>query len=234
MVVAPFVPVAVEAAVFDCVTLPPPPGLLTRTGDASFDGASCAAKDAARPSCPVHDFWPSAWIWRPPPASLCVPFCWVEAVLPAFAADAAVFDWVTSPSLPQLPTRTGEAVFPAPEPPHPHGERSLPKSCTAPDNAIAAWSVPACWPSTWMPRPPQPHLLPATVWFPVWFVVAALLAFATDDAVFDCLTEPPLPGLSTRTGDASFDAPICFAKDAASAPCSVLASCPAIWMPLPA
>ena len=28
-------------------------------------------------------------------------------------------------------------------------------------------------------------------WFPVWFVVAALLAFAADPAVFDCFTEPP-------------------------------------------
>jgi hypothetical protein len=217
--------------VFDWFTDPPPPGLWTRIGEASFDGENCAASEAASACWPVQDSWPSAWIWSPLPASDCVPFCVVDAVLPAFAADSAEFDWVTSPSLPGLWTRTGEAVLPPAPPSQPHGDRLPSKCCTAADSAAAACSVPLFWPSTWMPVPAQPHEAAAFDCEPVWFVVAALAAVADEPAVFDCVTLPPLPALFTRTGAASFDAPDCFAADAASAPCSVFASCFATWTP---
>src|SRR5581483_9158978 len=58
-------------------------------------------------------------------------------------------------------------------------------------------------------------------------------AVAVEPTVFACVTEPPSPGLSTRTGDASFEAPCWSANEPASAPCSVEASCPATWMPVP-
>ena len=124
--------------------------------------------------------------------------------------------------------------MPALLPPQPHGDRFSPNSCTAPDSAIAACFVPDFWPSTWMPVPSQPHDSPALDCVPFCVVPAALPAVAVDAAVFDCLTSPPLPALLTRTGDASFDAPSWNASDAASAPCAVFASCPAIWMPVPA
>ena len=75
---------------FDCVTEPPPPGLQTRTGEASFDGPNCAAREAARASCSVAACWPSTWI--PEPVSLCVPSCVVAARLPAVAEESALFD----------------------------------------------------------------------------------------------------------------------------------------------
>src|SRR6478736_4302882 len=103
----------------------------------------------------------------------------------------------------------------------------------ASDAAIAPWSVSDFCPSTWMAVPPlQPHV-PAAVWLAFWDVPARLPATAPEPTVLDWLTEPPLPGLSTRTGEASFDAPSCAAADAARAPCAVDASCDAIWIALP-
>src|SRR3954468_8667132 len=74
---------------------------------------------------------------------------------------------------------------------------------------------------------------PAAVWLPFCDVPARFPATALEPTALDCETEPPLPGLLTRTGDASFDAPFCTAADAARAPCAVDASCVAIWIALP-
>ena len=51
-----------EPAVFDCVTLPPPPGLQTRTGEAVFDAPICSAAEPANEPCFVSACWPATWI----------------------------------------------------------------------------------------------------------------------------------------------------------------------------
>jgi hypothetical protein len=51
-----------------------------------------------------------------------------------------------------------------------------------------------------------------------WVVDAALPASADDAAVFDCVTGPSLPGLSTRIETAVFDGSICVAFESAAAP----------------
>src|SRR3954453_4117832 len=85
-----------------------------------------------------------------------------------------------------------------------------------------------------MPSPvPQPHDAPAWDWCAFWVVVASLPARADDAALFDWLTLPSEPGLSTRTGDASFDGSTWAASDAARAPCSVPAAWFACWMAVP-
>src|SRR3954466_5705036 len=84
-----------------------------------------------------------------------------------------------------------------------------------------------------MPVPPRRACSPAAVWLPFCDVPARFPATALEPTALDCVTEPPLPGLATRTGDASFDAPCCAAADAARAPCAVDASCDAIWIALP-
>ena len=53
--------------------------------------------------------------------------------------------------------------------------------------------------------PPQPHDSPAWDWLAFWVVAASLPECADDAALFDWLTLPSEPGLSTRTGDASLD-----------------------------
>ena len=63
--------VAEEPAVFCWLTEPPPPGLLTRTGEAWFDAPNCAASDPAKDPCPVFASWPSTWIAEPPAACDC-------------------------------------------------------------------------------------------------------------------------------------------------------------------
>ena len=95
---------------FCWLTEPPPPGLLTRTGEASFDAPNCAASDAAKEACPVFASWPSTWIAGP--AASCEASCFVEALLPEVADEPTVFDCVTLPSEPGLHTRTGEATLP--------------------------------------------------------------------------------------------------------------------------
>ena len=52
----------------------------------------------------------------------------------------------------------------------------------------------------------------------------------TSQTEFDCDTSPPFPGLSTRTGEAVFDAPTCSAAEPANEPCDVHACWPATWI----
>jgi hypothetical protein len=49
------------------------------------------------------------------------------------------------------------------------------------------------------PVPAQPHDEPLCVCVAVWLTGAVFVAWADESAVFDCDTEPPFPGLSTRT-----------------------------------
>jgi len=205
-----------DPAAFAWYTDPPPPGLSTRTGDASLLAPNCAASEAATASCSVEACCPSTWIWRPLPASDCEPFCLVAAPFSAAADERASFACDVVPSSPELPTLVGEAVLPE-LPPQPHGERS-PNCWTASDPAKPAWPVSERCPSTWMPVPPQPHVPAAAFWLAFCEVPARLPAIAPESAAFVCETEPSFPSLPTRTGEASFDAPRCQAADAASAP----------------
>jgi hypothetical protein len=76
-----------------------------------------------------------------------------------------------------------------------------------------------------------------------WSAWWELLPVARESTLFDCHTEPPLPGLSTRTGSFTFDAPdghphgerpaFCSANDAANAPCELQEDCPSAWIPIP-
>ena len=65
---------------------------------------------------------------------------------------------------------------------------------------------------------------------------------ARESTVFDCHTEPPYPGLSTRAGSFTFDAPdghphgerpaFCSANEAASEPWPFQEDCPTTWIPI--
>jgi len=118
-----------------------------------------------------------------------VPFWVVVALLPALADDAAVLSCDTEPPSPGLSTRTETAVF----------DGSI---CVADESAAAPWSVDADWSAVWIgvAELSQPHDDPAWVCEPVWLVVDVLPASARDVSVLDCVTEPSLPGLSTRIG----------------------------------
>src|SRR5262249_37971374 len=65
----------------------------------------------------------------------------------------------------------------------------------------------------------------------VCLVSASFGALTTDEALFDWLTWPPSPLLQMRTGVLLFSASFCSADDAASAACSVEASCFEAWTP---
>jgi hypothetical protein len=51
-----------------------------------------------------------------------------------------------------------------------------------------------------------------------WVVDAVFAAFADEAALFVCVTDPSLPGLSTRTEMLSFEGSTWTASDAAIAP----------------
>ena len=55
-------------------------------------------------------------------------------------------------------------------------------------------------------------------------------ASAVDPTVFDWVTDPSLPGLSTRTGEFEFVAPSWVASEPAAATCALPADCFATWM----
>ena len=74
------------------------------------------------------------------------------------------------------------------------------------------------------PEPLQLHAL-LWSWSAVWPVVAALPDVACEPALLPCVTEPSLPGLSTRTGRLALDAPACAAAESASESWSVPACC---------
>jgi len=76
-------------------------------------------------------------------------------------------------------------------------------------------------------------LPPACDWSAVWPVQFALPADAFDDAVFDCVTEPPSPGLRTRTVMFLFDGFSCFVAARAPASWSFEADWPMTCSPPP-
>ena len=84
------------------------------------------------------------------------------------------------------------------------------------------------------PEPLQPHEVLPWFWVAVWPVVAALPDVACEPTVLPCVTEPSSPGLRTRTGELTLDAPSWSASERASATWSVPACCSAVWMPEPA
>ena len=92
-----FVASAVEVASFDWVTLPPLPGLHTRTGSAVLLAPTCFADESAALSWPTLDSWPRAWTAGPEqphdePDCVCVPVWVGVAVLVASAVEVASFD----------------------------------------------------------------------------------------------------------------------------------------------
>ena len=97
--------------------------------------------------------------------------------------------------------------------------------CVATDRAPADCVLPASWPIACVPpEPPCPAFWPVRFEFP---------AAADEPTLFDCSTEPSLPGLSTRTEMFVFFAPLCSAFDAAAASCSLSADWPIACVPEP-
>src|SRR5207302_9904824 len=84
--------------------------------------------------------------------------------------------------------------------------------------------------ATWIASLAQPHGPADCVCEPDWLVEASLPAVADEAAVFDCVTEPPSPGLSTRTETAVFDGSICLASESAAADWSVCAAWSEVWI----
>src|SRR6266508_142145 len=105
--------------------------------------------------------------------------------------------------------------------------------CVAEDAAFAPCSTLLFWPAacTALPVLAQPQGLPGWLCITDWPTGAVFVAFAEDSASFSCDTEPPLPGLNTRTERFVFSGCTCVAEDAASAPCFVSALCVDDWTP---
>src|SRR5262245_39811067 len=218
------------------------PGLFFRSGAHSFDEPSWSV--AARPSANwlLTSFWPIAWIacgfrhahevgW------ICVASCFVTFQLIADEFDEATFDCETSPSSPWLKTRVGALLLPKDGSLLQVHGCSRPPPCSVAASAPAPWWFSDSWPVAWMP-PSDPQQCPRLdalpwVWLPCWSVQSTLPATAFDDAVFDCVTEPPSPWLRTRTGAFSFDAPCWIVSPTANASCAFDADCPIAWMPEP-
>src|SRR5579859_5699086 len=86
------------------------------------------------------------------------------------------------------------------------------------------------------PVPLQPHEEPLCVWIEDWLTGAVFVAWADESAAFDWFTEPPLPGLRTRTDVFELLGLSCVADERPSAPWLVSASCfddctppPPVW-----
>jgi hypothetical protein len=165
-----------------------------RTGSDEFDAPIWSAEDSATPSWPTSLVWPAAWTAgadeqpHDEPDCVCVAVWVTGAVFVASAVEVASFDWVTLPSFPQLPMRIESAEFDG-------------WICVADEAAIAPWSTSLFWIPDWTaePVPLHPHGEPLCVCVAVWLTGAVFVAFAVESAVFDCDTDPPFPGLSTRT-----------------------------------
>ena len=74
------------------------------------------------------------------------------------------------------------------------------------EKAPAPCSFFASWPIAWIPVASHPHEAPRYPWSAFWPVRFALSAPACEPTVFDCVTSPPWPVLSTPTGAFRFDA----------------------------
>src|SRR5919198_1163867 len=190
-----------------------------RIGPLSFEAPICLAEESAPASCPVSLFWPIAWtavpLEQPQPeaACICVPVWVTGAVFVAVAVDSASFSWLTEPSLPPEPIRTGSFVFDAPTW---KAEDAEPASCPI----VLDWSI-DCTPGFVV----HPHGEPTPVWLVVCVTGAVFCALAEDVASFDCDTEPPLPGLRTRTERFEFSGLTWVAEDRPIAFCVVSAFC---------
>ena len=79
----------------------------------------------------------------------------------------------------------------------------------------------------------HPHEEPSPFCVAVCVTGAVFCAFAEDSASFDWDTEPPFPGLRTRTERFEFSGWSCFAEDSAVEPCVVSAVCVDDWTPEP-
>jgi hypothetical protein len=134
-----FVAVAEDIASFDCETAPPFPQLSIRIGPLSFVAPTCVAEDKPIASWPISLDWPIACTagppWQPQPEGdwYWVPVCVTGAVFVAVADDAALFDWVSEPSLPPEAMRTGSLVFEAP-------------NWSADEAAKPSWPISLDWP----------------------------------------------------------------------------------------
>jgi hypothetical protein len=126
-------------------------------------------------------------------------------VFSAFAEDSASFDWDTEPPSPGLRTRTERFEFSG-------------LTWVAEDRPVAFCVVSAFCVEDWTPEP-----LPA--WELPWVVAAVFVASADEDASFDCVTAPSLPGLRTLTEMFELLGWTWVADDAAAAVWSVVALC---------
>ena len=77
------------------------------------------------------------------------------------------------------------------------------------------------------------HGDPRPVWLAVWVTGAVFCAFAEESASFDCETEPPFPGLRTRTERFEFSGCTWVAEERATECCDVSAFCVVDWTPEP-
>src|SRR5580765_8789252 len=90
---------AVESleASFDCLVLPPPPVLHTRTGPLAFDAPTCFVALSAAAIWSIVDVCPRAWTPSPRhehdgEACVCVPVCDGAARFDASALEVALLD----------------------------------------------------------------------------------------------------------------------------------------------
>jgi hypothetical protein len=243
-----FVAVAPDSTEFDCLTEPSLPGLRTRTGVFTFFAPVCVAVETAPAACrlPADCFaiWMSVGPLQPhglePPVGSCEDDWFVELVFDASAVELAEFDWLTEPLSPGLSTRTSMFEF-------------VGSTCLAEEAAPASWAFPADWSEVWtLPPDPlvvvvgvaptdgtveagaQPQELPPDCdWSLDWSVEFVFVELAVEPAVFDWVTAPFEPGLSTRTGMFWLLAPTWFALESAAATWPFRADWFAVWTPLP-
>ena len=144
-----------------------------------------------------------------------------------------MLDCSTEPSSPGLETLVGAFVLPTSSLfPQTHG--GLLPSWNVAESATALCLFLASWPMAWIPVPQQslPSELPCS-WSACCSVQLTFPAVAFDDAMFSCVTSPPSPLLSTRTGAFSFDAPSWNVRPSANASCSFFAAWPITCSPEP-
>jgi hypothetical protein len=133
------------------------------------------------------------------PDPLCVDVCVTGAEFCAFAEDSASFDCDTEPPSPGLKIRTETFEFSG-------------WTCLAEDRAADSCEVSAFWVDDCTPEPLPVCEEPCVV-------AAVFVASADEEASFDWLTAPSLPGLRTRTEMFEFSGWSWVADDAASAAC---------------
>ena len=127
-----------------------------------------------------------------PPGDDCVAVWPLPFVFAAFAPEVSVFDWLVEPPEPPPTTAVGALPFEAANWP---AAESAPAACPLSAACVAAWIG--------ADAHPQPTPESACVEFCV--AVFAFVAEAVDCAELVWLTDPSLPGLSTRTDVLSFD-----------------------------